>query len=65
MVDGNKEANPFENLNQVDEVPSELKQEVMSTIENKLTDEEGNIVSDIDKKATNSLRKPLDSKFSR
>ncbi len=62
MTDGNKEENPFENLNQVDEVPSELKEEVMSTIENELTDEEGNIVPDADKKATDNQRKPLDSK---
>ena len=62
MADGNKEENPFENLNQVDEVPSELKEEVMSTIENELTDEKGNIVPDADKKANESQRKPLDSK---
>ncbi|MDW3193035.1 MAG: hypothetical protein R8G66_11745 [Cytophagales bacterium] len=56
------EENPFENLNQVEKVPTDLKEEVMNTIENDLTDDEGNIMEDVSEEEVFKVVPPADEK---
>lgn len=56
------EENPFENLNQVEKVPADLKEEVMNTIENDLTDDEGKIMEDVPEEEVFKVVPPTDEK---